>query len=43
MAIREPMARLGAEVTALMHLKNINVAKLHSKNNDLKINYIQGL
>ena len=34
------MCRLGAEVTAIdASEKNINVAKLHAKNN-LKINYI---
>ena len=39
--LTEPMCRLGAEVTAIdASEKNINVAKLHSKKNDLKINYI---
>jgi len=39
--ISEPMARLGANVTGIdASEKNINVAKLHSKKNDLKINYI---
>jgi len=39
--LAEPMCRLGAEVTAIdASEKNINVAKLHSKKNDLKINYI---
>ena len=38
--ISEPMARLGANVTGIdASEKNINVAKLHSKKNDLKINY----
>ena len=35
------MCRLGAEVTAIdASEKNINVAKLHAKKNNLKINYI---
>ena len=39
--ISEPMHRLGAEVTGIdASLKNIEVAKLHAKKNDLKINYI---
>jgi 2-polyprenyl-6-hydroxyphenyl methylase / 3-demethylubiquinone-9 3-methyltransferase len=39
--LSEPMCRLGAEVTAIdASKKNINVAKLHSKKNNLKINYI---
>jgi len=39
--LAEPMCRLGAEVTAIdASEKNINVAKLHSRKNDLKINYI---
>ena len=39
--LAEPMCRLGAEVTAIdASEKNINVAKLHSKKNNLKINYI---
>ncbi len=39
--LAEPMCRLGAEVTAIdASEKNINIAKLHSKKNDLKINYI---
>ena len=38
--ISEPMARLGANVTGIdASEKNINVAKLHSKKNGLKINY----
>ena len=39
--LSEPLCRLGAEVTGIdASEKNINVAKLHSKKNDLKINYI---
>ena len=39
--LSEPMCRLGAKVTAIdASKKNINVAKLHSKKNNLKINYI---
>tara|TARA_A100000164_G_C21915073_1_gene777809 strand:- start:1126 stop:1848 length:723 start_codon:yes stop_codon:yes gene_type:complete len=39
--LSEPMCRLGATVTAIdASEKNINVAKLHSKKNNLKINYI---
>ena len=39
--ISEPLARLGAKVTGIdASEKNINVAKLHSKKNDLKINYL---
>ena len=39
--LSEPMCRLGANVTAIdASEKNINVAKLHSKENNLKINYI---
>ena len=35
------MCRLGAKVTAIdASEKNINVAKLHAKKNNLKINYI---
>ena len=35
------MARLGAKVTGIdASEKNINVAKLHSKKNGLKINYL---
>ena len=38
--ISEPMARLGANVTGIdASEKNINIAKLHSKKNGLKINY----
>ena len=38
--ISEPMARLGANVTGIdASNKNIEVAKLHSKKNGLKINY----
>ena len=39
--LSEPMSRLGAEVTAIdASNKNIEVAKLHAKKNNLKINYI---
>ena len=39
--ISEPMARLGAKVTGIdASKKNISVAKLHSKKNGLKINYL---
>ena len=39
--ISEPMCRLGAEVTGIdASSKNIKIAELHSKQNDLKINYI---
>ena len=39
--ISEPLARLGARVTGIdASGKNINVAKLHSQKNALKINYI---
>jgi len=39
--LSEPMYRLGADVTAIdASEKNINVAKLHSKKNNLKIKYI---
>ena len=39
--LSEPMCRLGAEVTAIdASTKNIAVAKLHAKKNNLKINYI---
>ena len=39
--LSEPMCRLGAEVTGIdASEKNINVAKLHSKKNNLRINYI---
>ena len=39
--ISEPMSRLGAEVTGIdASDKNIQVAKLHSKKNNLKINYL---
>ncbi len=38
--LSEPMCRLGAAVTGIdASDKNINVAKLHSKKNNLKINY----
>ncbi len=39
--ISEPMCRLGAEVTGIdASLKNIEIAKLHAKNSNLKINYL---
>jgi len=39
--ICEPMARLGANVTGIdASEKNISIAKLHSKKNSLKINYL---
>jgi len=39
--ISEPMARLGGEVTGIdASEKNIKIAALHSKNNNLKINYM---
>ena len=39
--ISEPMSRLGANVTGIDAAeKNIRVASLHSKKNDLKINYL---
>ena len=39
--ISEPMSRLGAEVTGIdASDKNIQVAKLHAKKNNLKINYL---
>jgi len=39
--ISEPMSRLGADVTGIdASDKNIQVAKLHAKKNNLKINYI---
>ena len=38
--LSEPMSRLGAEVYGInASEKNINVAKLHAKKNNLKINY----
>ena len=39
--LSEPMSRLGAEVTGIdASEKNINVAKIHSLKNKLKIKYI---
>ena len=39
--LSEPMCRLGADVTGIdASDKNINVAKIHSKKNNLKIDYI---
>jgi 2-polyprenyl-6-hydroxyphenyl methylase/3-demethylubiquinone-9 3-methyltransferase len=39
--LSEPMCRLGADVTAIdASKKNISIAKLHSKKNNLKIRYL---
>ena len=39
--LSEPMSRLGANVTAIdASNKNINIASLHAKKNNLKINYL---
>ena len=39
--LSEPMARMGANVTGIdASDKNIKIAKLHSKKNKLKINYL---
>ena len=39
--LSEPMQRLGASVTGIdASIKNIKIAKLHAKNNGLKINYL---
>ena len=39
--LSEPMTRLGANVTGIdASNKNINIAKLHAKKNQLKINYL---
>ena len=39
--LSEPMTRLGANVTGIdVSIKNINIAKLHAKKNNLKINYL---
>ena len=39
--LSEPMARLGADVVGIdASNKNVNVAKLHAKKNDLKISYL---
>jgi len=39
--LSEPMARMGASVTGIdASDKNIKIAKLHSKKNELKINYL---
>ena len=42
--ISEPMARLGGNVTGIDAAeKNIRIAKLHSKKNNLEINYINNI
>ena len=42
--ISEPMTRLGAKVTGIdASEKNIQVAKLHAKKNNLKINYLNAV
>ena len=39
--LSEPMCRLGANITGIdASIKNIKIAKLHAKRNELKINYI---
>ena len=39
--LTEPMYRLGGKLTGIdASIKNINIAKLHAKQNNLKINYI---
>ncbi len=39
--LSEPMSRMGANVTGIdASVKNIKIAKLHSKKNKLKINYV---
>ena len=39
--LSEPMCRLGASVTGIdASEKNIKIAKIHSKKNNLKINYL---
>jgi len=39
--LSEPMCRMGAKVTGIdASIQNINVAKIHSKNNNLRIEYI---
>jgi 2-polyprenyl-6-hydroxyphenyl methylase/3-demethylubiquinone-9 3-methyltransferase len=39
--LSEPMCRLGANVTGIdASMKNINIAKLHAKKDNLKINYL---
>ena len=39
--LSEPMNRLGANLTGIdASSKNINVAKIHAKKNNLKINYV---
>ena len=42
--LSEPMARLGADVTGIdASSKNISVAKLHAKKNNLNINYFSNI
>ena len=39
--LSEPMCRLGASVTGIdASMKNINIAKIHAKKDNLKINYL---
>ena len=39
--LTEPMSRLGGKITGIdPSKKNIKIAKLHAKKNNLKINYI---
>ena len=39
--LSEPMCRMGADVTGIdASSKNINIAKIHARKNNLKINYI---
>jgi 2-polyprenyl-6-hydroxyphenyl methylase/3-demethylubiquinone-9 3-methyltransferase len=39
--LSEPMCRLGANVTGIdASMKNINIAKIHAKKDNLKINYL---
>tara|TARA_Y100000741_G_scaffold363800_2_gene352920 strand:- start:294 stop:1019 length:726 start_codon:yes stop_codon:yes gene_type:complete len=39
--LSEPMCRLGAEITGIdASIKNINIAKLHAKKNELNIKYL---
>ena len=42
--ISEPMCRLGAEVTGIdASMKNIKIAEVHAKKNNLNINYLNQL